>query len=221
METALDTSLGLIGGFVLSFISWWILTHLLVPTLSFSTAISKRSSSNGNRMHYRIKIKNTGKRDIIDISVSVRVYLPGRTVVRRPLLTNVNIVPVPIGTDHLFVLGRDNSRIFRLELDKVNSKYVNSLVATAFRQGSDDALEGLLAQAPNSYLVVEALAFDRWSGARKYYRSQHYDASAIKVGYFDGLNVVSTKPPLQQRDGDVDTLLDDEPVTSEQPISSQ
>lgn len=75
MELALAL-LGLVVGFALSCFLWWLLNHRLVPDISFATGISTLPSASNEQVVYRIKIKNTGRRNIIDLVCRVHVHLP-------------------------------------------------------------------------------------------------------------------------------------------------
>lgn len=189
MESLL-TIVGLLGGFVLSFVLWWILARAVVPRIAFSADISKVPDSFDGCVRYRIKIVNVGRRDIIDLSIRVRIYLPAS---RRP---NTNIVEIPISAEHLFILRPRDDRIFSLELGRVESRYLNSDEIALLKGGHDGSLERLLDDHRGSFPLVQLLAYDGWSGARRYYRSDRYRSVNIKEGRFRGLIVGSPSKPL-------------------------
>jgi hypothetical protein len=161
-------------------------------------------------VRYRIKVRNSGRRDAIDLSLKVRVYLPGRVVVKQPVSTNVNIVDIPVSTDHLFVLGHGDNRILRLELSDIDNRHLDKQLAASLRRSDDGSLEEVLKRYAGSYLLVQVLAYDSWSGARKYYRSQRHHAGDINDGYFKGLDVVARDRELKEprnQEGDIEEQI--------------
>lgn len=193
MELVLAAA-GLVLGFALSFFLWWILNHRLVPAIAFGKGISKLPYESDGRTVYRIKIKNTGHRDIIDLESRVRVYLPKMNVLRPESKTNTRVIEVPLHEGHHFVLKAGKTRLLWLDLSKVNTEFLPGEAAERIAAEKDESLETLFALKEDAYLLVQVLAYDSFSGARKYYRSQEYTSDDIVVGYFKGLEVVEESP---------------------------
>lgn len=59
-------AIGLLGGFALSAMWWWLLAHKFVPRLSFGDGIAETDDAGSGCVRYRLKVQNTGRRDIID-----------------------------------------------------------------------------------------------------------------------------------------------------------
>lgn len=194
MELALAVA-GLVLGFALSFFLWWMLNHRLVPAIAFGNGISKLPYGSDGRIVYRIKIKNTGHRDIIDLESRVRVYLPKMNVLRPESKANTRIIDVPLHEGHLFALKAGKTCLLRLDLSKANTEFLPGGEGERIRTEKDGSLEALFALKQNSYLLVEILAYDSFSGARKYYGSQEYTSDDIVLGYFKKLEVVEEESP--------------------------
>lgn len=179
---------GLVAGFALSVVFWWVLNHWLVPEIGFGTGISKLPHSDG-RVIYRVKIENTGRRDILDLSCRVRVYLPKMNV-RPSGKGNVRIIEIPLHQAHLFVLRAKKTRILWLDLSEAHTEFLPAGAAARIHSERDGSLETLFEVKPHSYLLIQVLAYDSLSGARKYYVSHKYSADDIAFGDFRGLAVV-------------------------------
>lgn len=67
---------------------------------------------------------------------------------------------------------------------------------TKYNSASQDGpLEYLLSQGENASVVVEMLAYDEWSGSRKYFQSPSYKIEDIVHGQFDGLHTIRFVEP--------------------------
>lgn len=201
---------GLLGGFLLSFVLWWFLAHIMVPKIAFSTDLS-RVPDRDQRVRYRLKIRNTGRRDVIDLYIRVRIYI------RRPgTRASLNIIEIPTNRDHLFVLRPDDSHIFTLEIQRIESRYLEEEELVLMRGQQAGSLEGILGNHPDSHLLAQILAYDGCSGSRKYYRSGQYRANSIKPGRFNGLIVVSPSDmhPSASADAEEHSLSANEPNPS-------
>jgi len=78
MEMILSLIIGIPLGILASLIAWWILFHCIVPRLSFCSDISKtQTEDNNSGYRYRIKMKNKGARDIIDVEFFARFRVQG------------------------------------------------------------------------------------------------------------------------------------------------
>ena len=183
--------LGQVSGFILglaaSFLSWWILVHLVVPCIRFDDIISKSLyDSSAQSFSYRAKIKNIGRRDLVDGYVTATLVIKGLrfpktwTTFRIPLLlSGETTAPIP-------VLKRGKNKIFRLcfELcpDLKLSPYVPQDIREEAKKGRL-TLERLLA-FEKSYLTLFVVGADAISGARKVFESPQYKLSDIFEGPF-------------------------------------
>jgi hypothetical protein len=73
--------LGIVVGIFTNLISWWILFHLLVPKIRFSSQISKASkekeSFDQTKYRYRMKFENAGRRLLIDVEITAHIHIYG------------------------------------------------------------------------------------------------------------------------------------------------
>lgn len=187
---------GLFGGLLLSALFWYVTAHVLVPELVFASAVSKRRDLIPGCVVYRLKIENSGRRPIIDVSLRARIHFPGYSL-RRGESGTSTILEVPLDIDHLFALKPRAIRILWLDLHRIDDD-VLEVLDPALRQAIDErrdaALEGLLEVHERAYLRVQALAYDAFSGARKYFSSPRYgigegEQQAIHEGKYRGLDV--------------------------------
>lgn len=80
LEAVITTIIGLLGGFMLSALFWYVTVHMIGPSLEFSEQISRIADSTGATV-YRVKIRNSNKRrGIIDVTFKVSIRLPMRAV---------------------------------------------------------------------------------------------------------------------------------------------
>ena len=185
---------GLLIGFALSFFLWWLLNHRLVPSLSFGSGISKLPFGADGRVVYRLKIENTGRRDIIDLECRARMHLPKMNVLRPEGKMNTRIIEIPLHQPHLFVLKSKKTRQLWLDLSEATTEYLPAEAAARIGSEKDGSLEALFELRSDSYLLVQVLAYDSFSGARKYYVSQKYHLDDVVLGYFEGLEMVRVTP---------------------------
>jgi hypothetical protein len=146
---------------------------------------------------YRIKTENVGRRKIIDLSFRARIYVRGFHLLPGARSTTW-IIEVPVDPQHLFIFRPRNNRVIWLEVSGVAddcAAYLDEELLTSLAERRDGSLEALLRLSDDAYLVVQALAYDAWSGARKYYASKRYRASDIVRGPFKGLEVVESAAP--------------------------
>jgi hypothetical protein len=186
--------LGLVGGLVLSVVWWWWLAHRVTPQLTFADGVSWRSERGNGRVAYRIKLRNTSRRrGIIDVAFRARVTISGMRLFDEAGTSRL-VVEMPLDVDHLFRLGPKASRVLWLEFGPTFpdawGSYLPKGVATALAAGEVGSLETLLAFDGDPVLQVQALAYDEFSGARKYYESPPYRLSNVKAGVFEDLRVV-------------------------------
>jgi hypothetical protein len=195
MVTILTTFIGLIGGFLLSALVWYITVHVIRPQVIFSEDISKIVDATGRDV-YRIKIRNPGRRrGIIDISIRVSVRYPAQAL--RPGARKGNIVSFSLHIDNPNIWRLAPSRSHVIDIDfgsSLSQKSTQDIITTLYPvedQRANLTLETLLRRSFGSYVRAVLLCYDEWSGARKYFESKHYTTDNIKEGYFTGMSVAS------------------------------
>jgi hypothetical protein len=199
-------AIGLLGGFALSAMWWWLLAHKFVPQLSFGDGIAETDDAGSGCVRYRVKVENTGRRDIIDIAFRARIYLPKTGLFRTGKVnTTTAIMEVPVDPKHLFMLGRGEMRIMWLELDLVDGvwrKYLDAAMVDRLIERQEGSLQAVLQSVTDSRLVVQVLAYDGWSRARKYYASPRYRSThVLPQSEFKGLDLVVRPMAVHDADG--------------------
>jgi hypothetical protein len=187
----LSTLVGVPFGIAASFAAWFIVFRGFVPKFIFSEQISEIPGvSPEETPQYRIKIKNIGRRNAIDVDVFSRLRV--RNLLHRPEFSATwTIVTLTSDTTHEPRIPRGANRVVVLGLD--NTPELSSTKFQAALNGRAPTLEVLLSLGEAAELVVWVLAFDEFSCARKAFISKHYQICDICKGKFggkDGLEVV-------------------------------
>lgn len=69
---------GFLIGLLTSMMAWHILFHRIVPSLEFFPAIyKKRTDENPSGYKYRIKFRNTGRREVLDVELFAKLRIGG------------------------------------------------------------------------------------------------------------------------------------------------
>lgn len=187
--------LGVPLGVLASFAAWWIVTHWLVPAVEFSPHISRNEySGNASGINHRVKFKNIGKREIIDLEVfaELRVKglnpsLPGTIEVARLVIDDARMPFMKVEGTKIIALKPEQTERFDRPVygESINSKRAQGLLT----------LEDVLSLNQTAVLVIYVFGYDRWSGARKLYTSVPYTLQDVRTGRWSGMSI-----PLKQAD---------------------
>lgn len=184
-------SIGLGGGIALSALFWWYLNHYLVPQITFSQEIAKRPSSlNPSGFMYRIKIKNTGKRRIIDLNVTVRI-----AIYELGLKKLWNWYNIDISGKKIPMLGKKMNRLIVLRPQETVdfSRDIFPRHVRKKLQSGSLTLEDIMELGNKCYIRLYIFGNDEFSGARKLFCSPKYTRKDIRKGIFRNLTVVAPK----------------------------
>ena len=168
--------LGIPIGIVCSLIAWWIIFHWYIPKIEFTNFVSKiKSSSNPDfPFNYRVRIKNSGKRSIIDITVRISITITGFYPNRKENISNFYL---DLKGENKPILSKGNHLIFSLKYSALSStlqKYVKD---------KHSYIEEIL-KIPDSSIKIFVFGTDELSGARKLFMSQKFYAADIRSDYF-------------------------------------
>ena len=185
MELLLSMVVGILLGVLSSLIAWWILFHYIVPRISFSAHIRKTETEDTkSRSEYRIKVKNVGKRTMIDIELIARYRVKGVNPSRS---SNWKWENLKIDSDRIPMLQPKTNRIFRIYPEQTETfkyaPYPENIRVKAHE--CTLTLEDLLGLDETSGIQMYIFGFDNFSGARKLFISQSYDINSIKSDLFD------------------------------------
>ena len=76
--------IGFIFGTIASMLAWYILFHQIVPKIDFFPNIYKQATNeNPSGFRYLVRLRNTGRRDIIDVELFAKLRIKGIYKERR------------------------------------------------------------------------------------------------------------------------------------------
>jgi len=204
---------GFVLGIATNLLSWWILSHVVVPQISFSPQISKtcahKTPCDQSGYKYRVKLENSGRRAAIDVEIAARLRVKGMgafaktnwLIVNIPLSTHGNSYRIPRILPVKESLARRHT--LRLLINEAE-EFRSPTYPEAIRKKAEERtllLEDLLTLGSAATLQIVVFAYDEFSGARKLFVSKEYTCSDIKEGPFlrKGLEVKEL-PTKEQRD---------------------
>lgn len=186
--------LGIPLGILSSLTAWWLLFHVFVPTVSFSSFVSKISEPDQEPLvRYRVKLRNDGRRSMLDLDVRIEARIRGINP-RYP--NNLTVVSVPVRGANVSTLGPKRSRIVTLLLGKL-PETETQLLPRGIRQraaAGELQLEELLCLGAEAKLRVVVFGYDSFSGTRRVFISQDYRLADIKTNRFKGLEPGDEEP---------------------------
>jgi len=195
--TFLDVVISAATGVLTSYTVWWITFKYLTPKIKFSDAIScLESKENASGFRYRFKFENEGRRNIIDAEVIVRVRIRG---LRKDMRKNWEVIYLPISSMHYQKLAivRPVSKPLKghkplrpvFEIKGYACEYFeHAIFPPAVQEKARQrslTLEEILSIGDEANLQVLILAFDEFSGARKFFESPLLTLKDIQHGYYD------------------------------------
>ncbi|MDG4559670.1 MAG: hypothetical protein P9E88_00090 [Candidatus Competibacter sp.] len=181
--------IGIPLGVLASLIAWWVVAHFVVPKLEFSPDISRISRpEKPSGMTYRIKFKNSGMRDIIDVEVFAELRIKG---LNSEVPDNYEITRIYIDDPRMPIIRSGISKLISLrpELTDRFDKPIFGQIINQKRQSETLMMEDLLESGESATLTVYVFCYDRWSGSRKMYESNKYILSDIRSGRWNGMRV--------------------------------
>lgn len=186
---------GFVIGLFTSFVFWYSLSHWVVPNLEFDPAIYREDTVSDTLKHvYRIRYRNCGRRDLIDLEFIVRLRLRGLRKEKPSLWRSIYI---PVDDSRIPKIasqkGTKKKNSIRILVSQIDNTYIDILpnpLRTKFTTG-DILLEDLMELGERAELEVYAFAYDRFSGAKKLFETIFYRHSI-----FDERNYITK---LKQR----------------------
>jgi hypothetical protein len=187
--------IGFLLGVVGSIAVWWVFAHLLVPSIRFEDRIVLRPGrAPGAPPRHMIKVRNIGRRDLIDVTFSAivkiqidpasdRRWASCRVAFHKTGEIDHQIPLIPARRNRLLTLYPGHSDHIRHEA--CFSEETRLAVAdqsldleTLLRDGEGRGLQVTL--------QVFMFGFDRFSGARKLFQSKQYEACDVEPGAVRG-----------------------------------
>lgn len=179
-------------GFATSFFFWWLLNHKWIPKVTFANELAK-FEIDGEKIIYLSAFENSGKRDVLDVSVLTRIgiknFRGAGGWIFFSIKTNANQIPVLAPNRRALV------RVF----DKRDGLEFVDPPPSGLRQELDkcSSLEDIFNICPEVTLQLHVFGYDKFSGARRHYDSPSYSKPDVRKGRYKGLLVVGSNSSEQ------------------------
>ena len=179
----------LITGIICSYFVWWFLWRVIVPKISFSEKISKiPQEANAGHYVYRIKYRNSGSRNIVDVNVIIRLSIKGLFKNRKGTW---KIIHLETESESKFkpILKPKKKGGNLIVLDINNTPFFSeTIVPENIREKHKDktlTLEDVFEISDRVKLEIVIMGYDEFSGARKVFTSKEYTTSDIGNKIFE------------------------------------
>ncbi len=187
METLIVSLISLFIGIISSYISWWILFKIIVPKIKFSDKISKIPSESSKGFGYRVKYHNCGRRNIIDITINIRLRIKGLFKDRKMTWKVIYLETEPeMKAKPLIKPSKEGGNLVYINVN--DTKYFsNPIFPIAIRDKHNKRellLEDILKLGDERKLEIILSGYDEFSGARKVFISKSYYIDDIVTAKF-------------------------------------
>ncbi len=181
--------LGIPLGVLSSLFAWWILFHLIVPKIEFSKKISKsKLDNNPSGYRYAVKMKNSGRRSIIDLELIARLRIRG---LKPEYPNNWHPIDIPMAFNRVPELLPVKKRQFLLvvefriaDIDAYSQSLLPNKLSTKV-EAETILLEEVMSTGLESNLQVFLFGYDEFSGTRKVFASKKFLVDDISSGKFE------------------------------------
>ena len=164
-------------GIVASFVAWFLVSHLWVPSIRVSGNIQRVIDGNDER--YRIKLWNDGRREVVQLNLRARVAIFG--LLQGNTWQYVWLRMSAGQEEYSFpLLGGRSNVLPRIHVESEVLK--GSQFSTGLRQKYQDGalqLEELLLEGERAFLTFYISGVDSFSGAPVFRRSRPYTIEDI------------------------------------------
>jgi len=171
-------------GLILSFLFWLLTNHFLVSKLVFSEHLAKSAANqNISGLKHQFAIKNIGNRSAIDVQLRARIRIfdikrsGGKlwdtydlTIRGNHLMRFKNNTMLRYSI-HTHLTERFDRKIFGDDINKLRAERTLTL-------------DHFFEKYERVEVYIEALATDRFSGARKYFTSKRLKEEDVVTGVF-------------------------------------
>jgi hypothetical protein len=182
LGTIVGLVLGVPLGVLTSLTAWWILFHRITPALQFAAYISRRERP--GRV-YRLKMVNTGKRNVIDCLVVAELRVKGLS---PDVPGNTWLIELPLRVSRFAFWPAKTNRLIVFLPYHPDPPIIAFLGKSA---GNGFTLDELLLCRDVVRLRVVVFAYDEFSGSRRVFVSSDYTISDIRDGNYVGLAITS------------------------------
>lgn len=174
-------------GFATSFCFWWLLNHKWIPRVTFADELAKYEIEDEKTI-YLSAFENSGKRDVLDVSVLTRIGIKNFNGAQGwiffSIKTNANQIPV---------LAPNRRALVRVFDERDELEFVDSPPFGLRRELLKcSRLEDIFDICPKVTLQLHVFGYDKFSGARRHYKSPSYSKPDVRRGRYKGLLVVKS-----------------------------
>ena len=213
-EIALSNLIGVATGLSTSFLSWWVLFHVIVPRIQFSKSISKRKSKDHAGHDYRVKILNSGRRSIVGVECIARLIIDWEGK-KNWKAFYIPMNPAGERKTELPKIIKNGNRVLILYVSLIQGIRKSGIVPDHIKLAAEEGsleLEAILSLGANAKLKIYVSGYDEFSGARKVFESRFYSYMDIVYGKFGELEVIpsATSPAheyVETSDEQPDSML--------------
>lgn len=184
---------GVTTGVIASLTAWWVLYHLMAPSIQFADTIKKEATANSTTgYYYQFKLGNMKRTSsAIDIDVRASVYFA-----EFPAEGVTNTYTIPVGGGHFFELTprKDGATSWnrRVSLKVNDAEFLSNFDKTYFpdrikslARDKTLTLEDLFTVTDNVVLRLHAIATDSFSGSKRIFRSKPFRVEDIAIGKYE------------------------------------
>lgn len=182
VSTFLGIVLGVATGVAASVIFWFLQFRVFRTKIRVSPTIARYSYQRGGT-RCQVKIRNASRRDVIELSVTMRAVMPGLTRRGSPAVLTLGEWTRPLlrGEDEVQYLVRPES--MSDDERSRHARFLPSSIVDAIAAREPVDLIDFLKLADGSYIEVFAFGTDALSGARGFAIAQ-YGINAVVPGEF-------------------------------------
>lgn len=183
----MELILGFILGLIASYVVWYFVVHRLVPTIVFEPKLyAHHINDKTARSEYRIRYRNAGRRDLIDLEFVVKLRVKGlrseAPSIWRAIYIPVDDARIPLVQPH----NKNQTRSVRLLVSEIEKKYLEVLSSEIQNdiELGNKGLELLLGLGTFTELEVYAFCYDVFSGSRKLFRNTYHLSDIVSESDF-------------------------------------
>lgn len=165
---------------------------VLVPKVTFADTICRYDSTSENEVYtYKIKFRNSGKRDIFEMYLYCSIFFPGLQLNNNIHTTGINLSYnfKPLFKKYTDKTHTNPDGLVRICLndEDMMMEFKRPIYPEAIRQKAESrtlTLEDLLSIVPSSHMKFYIIAHDRFTGSKKIFESPSYTIDNIKHGFY-------------------------------------
>lgn len=179
----LNAAISQFASFLSVLITLLVFHKVMSPRIKFSEFIRTDDSPQRIRTQYSVKIAKTGVIDLVDVRVMCRLYVKDVFIVGSSMWTTFSI---PVTYSESAVMGKDE-RVVYLSMHK--SSIAEGTTGGQVRkrllekyQSTEITFERVFMIYPKSYIKLDVMANDRFTGVLKVYSSHRYGLWALRQG---------------------------------------